>query len=353
MNRNKLVYFDRWADQIAVDILSVRPEIELCRVEHSDIPENIWSNLSAAHGYQWPRPPYVGSAGLIARCPQLLAMSSQGSGCDVMDIDACTEAGILVVNQAGLGGRDAAAVYTIGVMISLLRNIARADKALRSDRDWDRLDFKGGDLFGMTLGIIGFGQIGRRIGEICHNAFAMRILACDPRRPPQEIAQSCATKVTLQELLVQSDFVSLNCPLNAESRNLMAADQFEAMKPGAFFIATSRGGTYDEVALADALRAGRLSGAGVDVWEVEPPSVDHPLLQFDNVIATPHMAALTDGAYRTIAEGAALQWIEIFAGNYPPRLVNKEVWPRYAERFRSITGRPVAAQADTPTARTG
>jgi D-3-phosphoglycerate dehydrogenase len=114
--------------------------------------------------------------------------------------------------------------------------------------------------------------------------------------------------------------------------------ELEAMKPTAFFINTSRGGTYDEDALAQALREQRIAGAGIDVFLREPPPKDHPLLQFDNVIATPHIAGMTHESTRKMATYAAEQWLDIFDGKRPPRLVNPEAWPLYCERFERIMG---------------
>jgi D-3-phosphoglycerate dehydrogenase len=116
------------------------------------------------------------------------------------------------------------------------------------------------------------------------------------------------------------------------------AKKFALMKPTAYFIQTSRGGIHDEAALAEALAAKRIAGAGLDVFLKEPPPPDHPLLRFDNVIATPHIAGLTEEALYGMAEGAARQWVSIFRGEVPPRLVNPEAWPRYARRFEAIFG---------------
>ena len=115
------------------------------------------------------------------------------------------------------------------------------------------------------------------------------------------------------------------------------------MKPSAFFISTARGGIHDEAALARVLTEGKLAGAGLDVWEEEPPPLDHPLLHFDNVVSSIHIAGVTLRAYRQCAEGAALQWIDILRGKRPPRLVNPEVWPEYQRRYKRVIGQPLIA----------
>lgn len=341
-NKKKLVFFDCWADPIAEEILGREPDIELIRLSLSDPPARIWAALERAHGYQWPMPPYVGDRALVARAPDLLAMSAQGSGCDRMDFPVCNEAGVLIVNQAGLGGRDAVASHAFAMMLSLSKQLIQSDRAMRRDRDWKRLDFIGEDLTGKTIGIVGFGNIGTRTGELCRTAYGMTVLAYDPYLAAARIAELGGAKVELDELFRRADFVSVHCPLTPETRGMIGARHYALMKPTAFFIQTARGGIHDEVALARALRDKRIAGAGLDVWAEEPPPLDHPLLAMDNVIASIHIAGVTRRAYRQVAEAAARQWIGILRGERPPRLVNPEVWPRYVERYRRVMGEPPA-----------
>src|SRR5690606_41697465 len=141
------------------------------------------------------------------------------------------------------------------------------------------------------------------------------------------------------ELLEQADFVSVHCPRTPETEWMLGAEQFARMKPGAYVLNTARGGILDEVALAEALREGRLAGAGIDVWDIEPPALDHPLLAFDNVIATPHIAGVTVEARQTMAAYAVEQWRTIWRGERPPRVLNPEAPPRYEERRAALLGR--------------
>jgi D-3-phosphoglycerate dehydrogenase len=166
----------------------------------------------------------------------------------------------------------------------------------------------------------------------------MTVLACDPYLTEAQIAARGATKVALEALLERSDFVSVHAPRNAETLGLFGAAEFARMKPGAYLIQTARGGIHDEAALAEALAAGRIAGAGLDVFLKEPPPPDHPLLAFENVIVSPHNAGITEEALHDMALGAAEQWIAIFRGEVPPRLVNPEAWPRYAARFHEAFG---------------
>ena len=139
-------------------------------------------------------------------------------------------------------------------------------------------------------------------------------------------------------LLRQADYVSINCPHTAETRGMIGAPQFAAMRSHGYFINTARGGIHDEAALAQALTAKQLAGAGLDVWEDEPPPSDHPLLQFDNVVASPHNAGITRQSRHNIARIAAEQMLDILDGRKPPRLLNPEVWPVYRDRFSRILG---------------
>ena len=145
-------------------------------------------------------------------------------------------------------------------------------------------------------------------------------------------------KVTLDEVMRQGDFVSVNCPLTDESRGMVGAKQYDLMKPTAYFVTTARGNIHDEKALEDALRAGKLAGAGLDVWEKEPPPLDHPLLKFDNVMVSPHTAGVTSEARENMGRIAAEQMLAALDGKYVARVLNPEVWPRYAARFKETFG---------------
>jgi len=202
----------------------------------------------------------------------------------------------------------------------------------------DRFRFTGNDIRGKTVGVVGIGQIGTRTAELCRILFGMTVLAYDPYLTAEQIRERGPVKVELNELLRRSDFVTLHCPRTAETMGMVGRAQFALMKPTAFFISTARGGIHREDDLAEALRAGNVAGAGLDVFLEEPPRPDHPLLAFDTVIATPHTAGVTEEALYDMAVATSEQWIAIFAGAMPPRLVNPAAWPRYAERFERLLG---------------
>jgi len=298
--------------------------------------------MARVHGYQIAprtelRGPWFGDADLIRRCPDLLAISSTGAGFDMVDVTACTAAGVIVCNQSGTN-KEAVAEHALGLMLALAKNIGITDRALRRDRDLDRFLYTGRELRGRTVGIVGIGQIGTRTAELCGGLLSMTVLAHDPYLTESQVAARGATKVPLEELLARADFVSVHCPRNDETFGMFGAAQFAAMRPTAYFVNTARGGIHDEAALAAALAAGRLAGAGVDVFLKEPPDPDHPLMHLPNVIATPHIAGITEEALRTMSQAAAEQWIAIFDGRVPPRLVNPEAWSLYAERFERLIG---------------
>ena len=194
------------------------------------------------------------------------------------------------------------------------------------------------DIFGKTLGVVGLGQIGTRVAEICSTAFRMEVLATHPRITADQAAERHARLVELPELLEKADFVLVACGLSDETRGMFGAAEFAAMKQSAYFITIGRGGIHDEDALAKALTASELAGAGLDVWMQEPPPIDHPLLKFENVLASPHIAAVTDESAQKAMTGAAEQWREILAGQVPTRFINPRVWPDYAKRFEAIMG---------------
>jgi D-3-phosphoglycerate dehydrogenase len=226
----------------------------------------------------------------------------------------------------------------LAMMLALSKHLIQSDHALRSGGMHDRRAFTGNDVHGRTIGIVGLGNVGRRVAELCRGLFAMQVIACDPYLDDTTVAARGAVKVTLEELLRRADFVSINCPLDDGTRGMIGDKEFALMQPHAYFITTARGSIHDERALAEALRTKRIAGAGVDVWDKEPPPSEHPLLQFDNVIASPHTAGVTHEARANMGRIAAEQLIMTLDGKRPPRIVNPQVWPAYAERFARTFG---------------
>lgn len=341
--RPRLVYFEKWVDAIAEQVLAEYDELELVRLRYGDPMVQSLTAMGAAHGYHvQPRTelqaPWFPDTELIARSPRLLAVASTGAGYDYIDVDACTDAGVIVCHQGGTN-REAVAEHALGLMLALSKRLMVADRALRRGDTVDRFAMQGNDIAGKTLGIIGLGAIGSRLAELCASLFAMRVLAYDPYVDAATARERRAEKTGLPDLLRCADVVSVHCPRTAETMGMLGRSEFALMRPTAYFITTARGGVHDETALAEAVRQGTICGAGVDVFLSEPPSPDHPLLQLENVIATPHIAGVTAEALREMAAEAARQWIDIFSGRVPPRLVNPEAWPAYTRRFTEEFGR--------------
>jgi D-3-phosphoglycerate dehydrogenase len=186
--------------------------------------------------------------------------------------------------------------------------------------------------------------VGARVAEILRLAFGCRVLACDPYLDSAAIAARGAEKRELPALLAEADVVSLHCPLTPETRGLIGAAQFAAMRPGVVFVTTARGSIHDEAALLAALESGHVASAGVDVWDVEPPPVDHPLLHHPAVVATQHTAGVTEESRMKITRIAAQAFSDLAAGRMPPRIVNPEVKPCFSARCAEALGRaPVEA----------
>ena len=196
----------------------------------------------------------------------------------------------------------------------------------------------GAEVQGKTIGIVGLGNVGRRIAALCKGLLGMNVLAYDPYLSATEMAERGGEKVTLDELLRRSDFVSISCPLTKDNRGMIGAREFAAMQPHAYFITTARGFIHAEAALAEALRNKQSAGAGLDVWAKEPPPPAHPLLQFDNVLASPHTAGVTKEARENMGRIAAQQVLDALDGKRPPRIINPEVWPAYVKRFERAFG---------------
>lgn len=350
MVKRNLVYFENWIDPGWMPVLAPHKDIVVTRQSYAAPHADTWRDIAGAHGYQIaPRTelkqPWFGSAEMIARCPDLLAISSTGAGYDVIDVDACTAAGVIVVNQSGTNS-DAVAEHAVALMLALANKIVISDRDIRKVKDLKRFEYVGVELRNKTVGIVGLGEIGRRTAAICKAAFNCTVLAYDPYLTAEQIAARGAQKAELDDVFRRSDFISVHCPRTSETFGMLGAPQFKLMKPTAFFVTTARGGVHKEDDLFAVLKNGAIAGAGVDVFLDEPPPLDHPLLTLDNVIATPHIAGVSQDALRAMAVGAAEQWITIFAGGVPPRLINPQAWPKYVARFEKILGiRPPALAA--------
>ena len=343
VNNKRVFYVKYLAHEVYADILRARPDVRLDRLDNESAEEISAPILATAHAYQ------IGAArdelarhfhvdeGLLRRAPNLLIVSSNGAGYDPVDVEACTKAGVLVVNQSG-GNARSVAEHALGMLLTLSKRIIQADRTLRREANVNRNDLMGTEVQGKTVGIVGLGNVGRRIAALCKGLLGMKVLAYDPYLTATEMAERGGEKVELHELLRDSDYVSISCPLTNESRGMIGAREFALMQPHAYFITTARGFIHDEDALLEALRTKLIAGAGLDVWAKEPPPPEHPLLQFDNVLASPHTAGVTKEARENMGRIAAQQMLDALDGRRPPRIINPEVWPRYVARFERTFG---------------
>ncbi|MCC8947975.1 hydroxyacid dehydrogenase [Bradyrhizobium sp. Arg62] len=343
VNNKRVFYVKYLAHEIYVDILKKRPDVRLDRLENETPEATFAPVLADAHAYQIGAardelaPHFHAHAELLKRAPNLLIVSSNGAGFDPVDVDACTAAGVLVVNQSG-GNANSVAEHALGMMLTLSKRIIQSDRRLRREANVNRNDLIGSELKEKTVGIVGLGNVGRRIAELCKGLLHMKVIAYDPYLTADEMAKRGGEKVELDDLLRRADFVSISCPLDKNSRGMIGARQFALMQPHAYFVTTARGFIHDEKALEEALREKRIAGAGLDVWDKEPPPPDHPLLQFDNVLASPHTAGVTREARINMGRIAAEQILDALDGKRPPRIINPEVWPVYARRFEKAFG---------------
>ncbi len=232
---------------------------------------------------------------------QLKAIARAGVGLDNVDIPTATEKGIVVMNTPG-GNTVSTAELTFSMLLALSRKIPQAWDSLRKG-EWKRSKFRGVEVRNKTLGIIGLGRVGTQLSKYA-KAFDMRVLGYDPYVSAERAQQIGVEIVDLNQILAECDYISVHTPLTAETRSLLGKEAIAKMKPGARIINVARGGIADEGALVEALREGKLGGAAIDVWTKEPPS-GNPLLEFENVVATPHLGASTTEAQDNVAIEAA------------------------------------------------
>lgn len=245
-----------------------------------------------------------------------------GVGYDSIDVPACSRRGVLLT-IAPDGVRRPVATSALTLVLMLAQQVLIKDRLTRSGRWNEKMDYIGTGLTGRTLGSIGIGNIGAELFRIA-KPLDMRFIAHDPVVDPAFAASLGVTLVSMETLFRESDFLTVNCPLNEQTRGLVDASKIGLMKPSAYLINTARGPIVDEKALYAALAGGRIAGAGLDVFEQEPTPVDNPILQLDNVVVTPHGICFTDECMRGLAESAFRAALDVAAGREPPYIVNPD-----------------------------
>jgi D-3-phosphoglycerate dehydrogenase len=239
----------------------------------------------------------------MQKAKRLKVVGRAGVGVDNVDLDAATEYGILVMNSPG-GSTTTTAEHTVAMLFALARNIPQAYRSLRN-RKWEKTKFKGVELAGKTLGVIGLGRIGSEVARKCQ-AMGMNVIAFDPYINPDAHLSSGLELVPIETIFEQADFITVHVPLADATRDLINKDTIARMKDGVRLLNCARGGIIKESDLCDALKSGKVAGAAFDVFETEP-NTESPLLEFDNFIATPHLGASTVEAQRKVSEDICRQ----------------------------------------------
>jgi D-3-phosphoglycerate dehydrogenase len=259
------------------------------------------------------------TASIFAAASKLKVVARAGVGVDNIDVTAATRSGVVVINSPE-GNTIAAAEHSVAMLMALSRKIAAASASLERG-EWKRSKFVGVEVYNKTLGVIGFGKIGREVAKRARG-LGMRVLAHDAFVSPEVARREGVEWVELPELYRDSDYITVHTPLTRDTRGLVNDDAFAQMKTGMRIVNCARGGIIEEAALLRALDSGKVSGAAVDVFEKEPPPTDHPFILHPNVLATPHLGASTEEAQVNVAVDVADQIVAILDGQPPRSAVN-------------------------------
>ena len=262
------------------------------------------------------------TAATLAGAGRLKVVARFGVGYDNVDVPACTAAGVLLT-IAPNGVRRPVAAAAMAFVLALSHKLLVKDRLTRAGRWAEKLNHNGQGLTGRTLGVIGFGNIGRELAGLAR-PFDLRVIASDPWADPEAAAAAGVRLVPLDELLRESDYVVVCCALTAETRHLLDAGRIALMKPTAHLVNVARGPIVDQAALTAALRANRIAGAGLDVFDPEPVAPDDPLLALENVILTPHAICWTDECFGLIGRSADRSLLDVAAGRIPRDVVNRD-----------------------------
>lgn len=240
---------------------------------------------------------------VLEAAPKLKIIAKHGAGYDSVDVKAATERGIVVVT-AGDANADPVAEHAVAVMLALARDLALLDRNLRGGK-WEKGSYIGREFRGRRVGIVGYGEIGKRTARMAAALGAKIVVHTRSPVPPDQLPPGAEIEPSFEKLLGTVDIVSLHCPLNEKTRYLMNARTFALMQPHALFINTSRGGVVEEAALYQALKSGQIAGAAIDVFEQEPTNAKNPLFELQNLIVTPHTSAMTSDAMVRMGTSAA------------------------------------------------
>jgi glyoxylate reductase len=320
------IYITRRIPLPGIDLIAEACEIVFHEGEEAPAREDILKNVVDKDGILC----LVGDKmdkEVIDKAKTLKVISTMSAGFEHIDVAYATQKGIYVgFTPDAL--TEATADLTFSLLLATARRIAEGDRFMRQRKwkiSWSPLFYVGKSVWESTLGIIGIGRIGKAV-VVRASGFSMRILYNDPvRLTPEEEDTLGVTFKPLEDLLKESDFVSIHVPVTETTRHLMNEERFKLMKPTAVFINTSRGATVDEVALIKVLREKRIAGAGLDVYEQEPIADNNPLLEMEHIVLVPHIGSATIETRTKMAETAALNLLAVLEGKKPPRLLNPDV----------------------------
>lgn len=270
------------------------------------------------------------TAEIIRNAPKLRVIARHGVGVDNIDVEEASKHGIYVVNTPNANALSVAEA-TVAFILALAKQLKQMDAATRRGDFKVRDSFSTMDVDGKTLGIIGLGRIGSLVAKKCRAAFSMRVLAYDPYIDVIKASELGVELTTLDQLLKESDFVTIHVPLTPETKGMIGEAQLKLMKPTAYIINMARGPIWDELAVVKALNEGWIAGAATDVFVEEPPKSDHPFLKCEKILLTPHNSALTKECVIRMAEGAAQGVIEVLSGKRPSFPVNLDLLKKYGK----------------------
>ncbi len=320
------VYVTRRVPQPALDIIAAQCDYAMWDSDDQAVPAGVLDAAIADVDGVFSVITERWDAARLARAPRLKVVANMAVGYDNIVVPDCTARGVAATNTPGVL-TDTTADLTFALLMATARSLYRWQRALIEGewRSWSPLGFIGQDIHHATIGIVGMGRIGTAVARRARG-FAMNILYCNRRRDEAAEAETGAVYTPLDDLLRRADFVVIMVPLSPETRGLIGARELSLMKPTTCLINTARGGIVDEAALFEALKAGTIWAAGIDVWAREPVPLDNPLLTLPNVTALPHIGSSTLATRVGMATLAAENLVAAVTGRRPPNLVNPEVW---------------------------
>ena len=270
--------------------------------------------------------------------PNLKLVVRHGIGYNTLDVPTATRYGVLAANTPD-APTESTAEHAVGLLLAVAKTIVKSDMALRANRRPTLAELRGTEVRDRVLGVVGYGRIGRRVTEICALGLKMQVIVFDPYLSANAgLPEHVIAADSLDALLPQVDFLTLHTPLMPETYHLIGERELRLMKRGAYLINVSRGPVVDEAALIRALEDGHLAGAGLDVFDPEPPLPDNPLLRLTNVVVTPHVASNTDKGYWRMSQGVVDQVLQVLAGERPSFLIDPAAWPGRVGTVHRLSG---------------